>query len=292
MDYKSADEKLQGRCQQSRKMGNNTYLHRDGGDSISLRLHSTDVVTWYRNGDIKLNTGGWNTVTTRDRINEYSPWRVTSEREQLFLIIGGWENGKRYPFDCRVTIKADGTVEGADDLAEIEAQWKEQDRERARQSRWLAKARGFKRTHSCGKARRQCDALRGRGFGAQLFATGEFECGCVVERVTHKTKLTVAEIMAESNITVRMAMVHVYGLERFLIDANAKTIDTHGEYSLLDMPMGEGWNIQHIRALKMTCPSTGVVYISPVAPHVRNVADALDWYFQTKDYLASVTQQS
>jgi len=47
-----------------------------------------------------------------------------------------------------------------------------------------------------------------------------------------------------------------------------------------------------IRALKMVCPSTRAVYISPVEPRVRTVSEALDWYFQTENYLGSVTQES
>ena len=110
-----------------------------------------------------------------------------------------------------------------------------------------------------------------------------------MERYQPKTKFTVADIVTEPNITVRMAMVHVYGLERFLIDGEATTIDCHGEYHLLDMPMGD-WRT--IRALKMVCPSTHAVYISPVEPRVKTVPEALDWYFQTENYLGSLTQES
>lgn len=115
------------------------------------------------------------------------------------------------------------------------------------------------------------------------------ECGCIVRRMAPRTRLTVDQIMSETNITVRMAQAHCYGLERFLIDAKAKTLDTHGEYSLLSLPMGQ-W--QEITALKMTCPSTSAVYISPVEPHCRSVASALDWYFQTEDYLGTLKAES
>jgi len=37
----------------------------------AIRLHETDVVRKYFNGDIVLNSGGWDTRTTRDRINGY-----------------------------------------------------------------------------------------------------------------------------------------------------------------------------------------------------------------------------
>lgn len=74
MDYLLADSKLQGRNMLSRKIGNNTYLVRNSGvpgDSIHLKLHNTYIITWYVNGRIELNSGGWLTVTTKARMNEF-----------------------------------------------------------------------------------------------------------------------------------------------------------------------------------------------------------------------------
>lgn len=304
MDYKSAKDKLQGRCYESRKLANNTYLKRGGwrpkGD-IAVQLHSTDVITFHPNGDVTLNTGGWNTITTRDRINGFqSAARVYSQRNQLFAVRNAdnpWTapDCHKRAFDTSITITAKGKFKGGKPVADIKTEWRAEDREAARVSRWLSKARGMKVTTKCKEPSWRCDTrvVFGRRRSGPL-TPGEYECGCIVERVQHKTKLTVAKIMAEPNITVRMAMAHIYGLERFLLEAGAETIDTHGEYALLDMPMGEngGWRRDNIRALKMTCPSTGAVYISPVDPAVRNVSQALDWYFQTEDYLKSVTQES
>ena len=66
--YTELDSKLQGRNKQSRKIGNNTYLIRRG-ENIAIRLHNTDIVIYYPNGKIVLNSGGWRTPTTKDRIN-------------------------------------------------------------------------------------------------------------------------------------------------------------------------------------------------------------------------------
>jgi hypothetical protein len=72
--YKELDAKLQGRCRDSRKVANNTYLKRDRyRNDIAVHLHSTDVLIFHANGDIWINTGGWNTPTTRDRINMFLP---------------------------------------------------------------------------------------------------------------------------------------------------------------------------------------------------------------------------
>jgi len=72
MNYQTADQWLTGRCAESRKIGNNTYLERRDGGKIAVRLHSTDVITFEPSGDFVLNSGGWRTTTTKERINRYS----------------------------------------------------------------------------------------------------------------------------------------------------------------------------------------------------------------------------
>lgn len=72
MSYTDLDQRLTGRCRERRKVANNTYAERRG-DDIALRLHQTDVVTFHPDGSITLNTGGWYTVTTKDRMNNALP---------------------------------------------------------------------------------------------------------------------------------------------------------------------------------------------------------------------------
>lgn len=66
------DAQLQGRNAQSRKIARNTYLKRRG-ENIAVMLHSTDIVTYSMDGTITLNTGGWLTMVTRDRIVANTP---------------------------------------------------------------------------------------------------------------------------------------------------------------------------------------------------------------------------
>jgi hypothetical protein len=62
------------RCEvmRSRKVGNNTFevLYTDG--SRAIRLHKTDIVTFI-DDVIILDTNGWETVTTKARINDHIP---------------------------------------------------------------------------------------------------------------------------------------------------------------------------------------------------------------------------
>jgi hypothetical protein len=58
MNYQKANEQLQGRNKDSRKLANHTYLQRRG-ENIAVKLHATDVVTFTPNGDCIFNSGGW-----------------------------------------------------------------------------------------------------------------------------------------------------------------------------------------------------------------------------------------
>jgi hypothetical protein len=55
---------------------NNTRLvKREEGGAYAVRLHNTDVVT-YRPESVELRMEGWDTKTTRDRLDTYAPVRV------------------------------------------------------------------------------------------------------------------------------------------------------------------------------------------------------------------------
>lgn len=57
-------------------LANNTRLFGPDADgAYRVQLHCTDVVTLRRNGTCVLRTGGWETVTTADRIRSFGPWQ-------------------------------------------------------------------------------------------------------------------------------------------------------------------------------------------------------------------------
>lgn len=93
---------------QSRPVGNNTRVEQRG-ENIAIRLHATDVVTLRPDGAVVLNTDGWKTSTTKDRINSYSPVRICQAKGIWSFTSGG----KTHLFADGVTILPDGTVEGA-----------------------------------------------------------------------------------------------------------------------------------------------------------------------------------
>lgn len=56
-----------------RKIANNTYLERLPSGRIGVRLHNTIVVRFFLSGAMDLFSGGYRTVTTKERINRYLP---------------------------------------------------------------------------------------------------------------------------------------------------------------------------------------------------------------------------
>lgn len=77
-DFASADDFLGSKAEVA--LANNTRLvrvrdtnERPDERAIGVKLHSTYVVTYYEGGDIEVDFGGYDTVTTRQRINQLLP---------------------------------------------------------------------------------------------------------------------------------------------------------------------------------------------------------------------------
>lgn len=123
MDYRQAAERLGTR--DSRKMGNNTYLKRRDERTIALKLHETDVLTYTPDG-VTYNTGGWQTTTTKSRLNEYGRdgYKVWSDKGQWKLFGPVWYGQKPDPvviYEDGLTIHTDGTITGAKTPEEAKA---------------------------------------------------------------------------------------------------------------------------------------------------------------------------
>ena len=127
-----AGETLKSR--DTRKIAPNTWLERQGEwpnnpDSIRVRLHNTYVVTFHYSGAVSLDSGGWRTVTTKERINNYLPdgvrlsqerfvWYVQDMRKE-FQPVGAahdsynpWHKRYRVEFVDGLTILPDASLHG------------------------------------------------------------------------------------------------------------------------------------------------------------------------------------
>jgi hypothetical protein len=76
-----------GRNKTSRKAANNTVVRIENETAI-IRLHETDIVTIKQNGNAILNSGGWQTVTTKERINRYTSAGI-SQRNSIWYMRDG-----------------------------------------------------------------------------------------------------------------------------------------------------------------------------------------------------------
>ncbi len=119
-----------------KKIANNTWVIReylgDGSPAyrhpIHIKLHNTNIMTFYREGNIKLNSGGWRTVTTSQRINQFLPGhiRVSSDKGVWWVYM----YGERTLFVDNMEINPDGTLPPIDDehMRQIEADKKDKKR--------------------------------------------------------------------------------------------------------------------------------------------------------------------
>lgn len=82
--HSQADDVLTGRCAQRRKIDNNTWYERRDAN-IAVRLHNTDILLYSPDGWVTYDTGGWMTVTTKDRMNKFGPLHIHSTRGEWTL---------------------------------------------------------------------------------------------------------------------------------------------------------------------------------------------------------------
>lgn len=86
MTHAEAIKMVHGKTKRTtRKVGNNTYAEIMPWGDVDIMLHGTTVVSIHPDNSVTLNTGGWHTVTTKDRINQYSPVRVYQRKGQWYL---------------------------------------------------------------------------------------------------------------------------------------------------------------------------------------------------------------
>jgi len=98
-NYDDAREQLNG--QGGRVVCLNTRLEENDDGTVSVILHATRIVTYHPDGRVTLNSGGWQTHTTKDRINRCLPPGMSVYQES-------------YRWKVRIEGKADGPTTVAD----------------------------------------------------------------------------------------------------------------------------------------------------------------------------------
>lgn len=117
--FEEAQEYLGGKKERPLP-GAATLLHNMGwNDSwppemrgIAVYYHQTPIVTYWGNGEVEIDTGGWYTVTTKRRINQYIPdgWYVFQEDGGWYLRTPTCIDDLVFESDS-LLLRPDGTVE-------------------------------------------------------------------------------------------------------------------------------------------------------------------------------------
>lgn len=96
-------------CISSKFIGNNTIeYYRENGERV-IRLHDTDILTFQKN-IITYNSGGWQTVTTKQRMNEHAPANIWQKNSIWYLFY--MEKEVIYADNMTLNIKT-GRITGA-----------------------------------------------------------------------------------------------------------------------------------------------------------------------------------
>lgn len=123
----------------ARQIARNTLDYTAPDGTRRVRLHDTDVVTFAPNGTITLDTGGWQTVTSKDRMNLVLPdgWSVYAHRGWFVRTPAG-----DFSYADGVKFKPDGTPANP---ARIAAEEKRVKRDKALTAAFIkhAKAEGW-----------------------------------------------------------------------------------------------------------------------------------------------------
>lgn len=86
---KITEESINAFYSRKRFKKQNTEVYVD--DNITLlKLHKNIIAVLYTNDDLRITTAGWDTKTTRERLNGLSGVKVTSRNGQLKLNGENW----------------------------------------------------------------------------------------------------------------------------------------------------------------------------------------------------------
>lgn len=93
-------------------IANNTYVVKIG-DDYGIKLYDTIIMRYSQNGNVVLNSGGYRTATTKQRINEYAHnFHIIQENGMWF--VGG--RGEPVLFEDNMVIPRHGVLENPDTM--------------------------------------------------------------------------------------------------------------------------------------------------------------------------------
>lgn len=91
----------------ARKLAHNTFLRADPHDTYTVVYHATDIIRFFPGGAIVVNSGGWHTPTTKERINALLGLGIRSVKH-----VWMYGPGKGKPWEDGINV---GETESAND---------------------------------------------------------------------------------------------------------------------------------------------------------------------------------
>ncbi len=102
-DYETASRFLGEKDE--KKLAYNTLIYRGAEDSIAIRFHGTTIVRYYPDGRVQLDSGGWRTVTTKQRINQLLPGMMGLYQERHEWFVSNRYLGTEEPFEDGMVVQ-------------------------------------------------------------------------------------------------------------------------------------------------------------------------------------------
>ena len=95
-----------GTIDKSRLLKGNTVVYRNAfDDNVYIRFHKTDILKFDGDGNVTLNSGGYHTITTKARLNEFQ--RVVHIYQKDYTWYVRLRNGKVVEFYDGIKINLD-----------------------------------------------------------------------------------------------------------------------------------------------------------------------------------------
>jgi hypothetical protein len=98
----------------TKKIGNNTFKVKYA-DREAIRYHHTDIIVIYPDGKIILNTNGWLTSTTKERMGYLNNYGYSIQQVNKVWYLISRSTRQEWPYKDGMTIYPDGRVEGEGD---------------------------------------------------------------------------------------------------------------------------------------------------------------------------------
>ena len=93
----------------SKQIGHNTIVHRIDDSTVAVKYHRTNILKISEDNTVTISTGGWETSTTKDRLNQFLGCRGFGifQKKGVWYIQG---NDETVPYEDGMRITSGGTL--------------------------------------------------------------------------------------------------------------------------------------------------------------------------------------